>query len=544
MPRGYLSLVLHGHLPYVRHPEYEEFFEERWLFEAITECYVPLVKVCDGLLADGIPFRFALSLSPTLCAMLQDDLLQRRYLKHLEKLIELSHKEVARTAADPRRNALAVYYRDWFLDTVRIYDARHGRDLVKAFRRFQEAGALELFTTSATHGYLPLLKTHPEAVEAQVRIGAESYRRCFGRAARGIWVPECAYYPGLEQVLGDHGFRYFFVDAHGILNASVRPRHGVFAPLACANGVAAFGRDPESSRQVWSSHEGYPGDFDYRDFYRDLGFDADFEYIKPYILDGKTRILTGIKYHRVTGRDAPKELYDPKIARDKAALHAGHFLECRQKQVAWHAERMDRPPLVVSPYDAELFGHWWFEGPQFIDFLIRKAVFDQQDVELVTPGDYLDRHPVLQQATPSASSWGWQGYNECWLSGCNEWIYPELHRAAGVMVELATAFRAEPSGSMRERLLNQALRSLLLAQSSDWPFIMKCGTAVDYANKRVRDQLARFHYLCDAVRKNDIDPRKLEALEHMDQIFPFADFRCYAAAAQQPATAETNTMSA
>ena len=539
MARGYLSMVLHGHLPYVRHPEHEDFFEERWLFEAITECYVPLIKVFDGLLADGIPFRMALSLSPTLCAMLQDDLLQQRYVRHLEKLIELATKEVARTAHDPVFHPLACYYRDWLVDTARIYDARYGRNLVKAFRRFQEAGVLELFTTCATHGYLPLLKTHPQAVRAQVLVGQESYRCTFGQPSRGVWVPECAFYPGLEQVLGEAGFRYFFVDSHGILNAQVRPHYGLFAPLACPNGVAAFGRDPESSRQVWSSHEGYPGDFEYRDFYRDIGFDLDLDYLAPYILDGKTRILTGLKYHRVTGKgDEPKQPYDPVRARAKAAQHAAHFVACRGQQVSARAGGMDRPPMVISPYDAELFGHWWFEGPQFLDFLIRQVTFDQDVVELATPGDYLDRHPVLQTSMPSASSWGWQGYNECWLSGVNEWIYPHLHHAAKVMVELATRFRGEPPGSLRDRLLNQAARSLLLAQSSDWPFIMKCGTAVEYANKRVRDQLARFHFLAEAVARNDVEERKLMALEHMDNLFPFMDFRVYAepgVAVAQPA---------
>lgn len=532
MPKGYLSLVLHGHLPYVRHPEYDEFFEERWLFEAVTECYVPLIKMCDGLLADGVPFRIALSLSPTLCAMLQDDLLQRRYLRHLERLIELSHKEVARTAADPKLNKLARFYREWFLETARIYDARYGRDLVRAFRRFQEAGVVEIFTTSATHGYLPLLKTHPRAVEVQVKVAAESYLRNFGRPARGIWAPECAFYPGLEKVFADNGFSYFIVDAHGIQNANVRPRYGLYAPIACDNGVAAFGRDPESSKQVWSSHLGYPGDFDYRDFYRDIGFDADLEYIKPYILDEKTRIATGIKYHRVTGDGDRKELYDLDAARAKVALHAGHFLDSRLKQIEAQTESMNRPPLIVSPYDAELFGHWWFEGPQFIDLLIRKLVFDQSEVELITPGDYLDRHPVLQKSTPSASSWGWQGYNDCWLSGSNEWIYPELHRAAREMTTLATRFKDEPAGSLREKLLNQAARSLLLAESSDWPFIMKCGTSVDYANRRVRDSLARFHFLCAAAEKNDVDPRKLLTLERLDNLFPFLDFRLYAEPAQ------------
>lgn len=534
MARGYVSLVLHGHLPYVRHPEYDEFFEERWLFEAITECYIPLLQVCYRLLTDEVPFRFAISLSPTLCAMLKDDLLQRRYIRHLEKLIELTHKEVARTSADPKLNRLARFYRDWLTETLAIYHVRYGRDLLKVFKRYEAAGMLELFTTSATHGYLPLLKTHPRAVEAQVAVGVESFRRTFGKDPRGMWLPECAFYPGLENVLADNGIAWFLVDSHGILHGSSRPHYGLFAPIACDNGVAAFGRDPESSRQVWSAHEGYPGDFDYRDFYRDLGFDADFEYIRPYILDGKTRILTGIKYHRVTGRGDHKELYDPDAARRKAAIHAAHFIECRQKQTEWHAQRMDRPPLVVSPYDAELFGHWWFEGPQFIEFIARAAAAQTQ-VEFITPTDYLERHPILQRSTPSASSWGWQGYNECWLSGCNEWIYPELHRAARIMTELATRFQSDPPGSMRDRILNQAARSLLLAQASDWPFILKCNTAVDYANKRVKDHLARFHYLADAVRKNDIDPRKLAAIESLDNIFPFIDFRLYAETGQASA---------
>lgn len=527
-PRGYLSLVLHAHLPFVRHPEHDEFFEERWLFEAITECYVPLVKVFARLLADGIPYRVALSLSPTLCSMLQDDLLQRRYVRHLEKLLELAAKEVERHRGDPVYSGLARFYLDWLTETAQIYDGNCGRDLVRAFARFQDAGAVELFTTSATHGYLPLLKTHPQAVRAQILVGAESYRRTFGRSARGVWLPECAFYPGVEDVLGEGGFKYFLVDSHGILHANVRPHYGLFAPVACGNGVAAFGRDPESSRQVWSAHEGYPGDADYRDFYRDIGFERELDYIAPYILDRKTRILTGIKYCRVTGRTEEKLPYDPAQAGAKAALHAAHFLACRRAQAAHHAGRMDRPPMVVSPYDAELFGHWWFEGPQFIGALIRKAVCEQDEIELITPGDYLDRHPVLQRATPSASSWGWQGYNECWLSGCNEWIYPHLHRAARVMTELATHFRREPDGSLRERLLNQAARSLLLAQSSDWPFIMKCGTAVDYANKRVRDQLARFQFLCAAVVKNDVDETRLVALERMDNVFPFLDYRVYA----------------
>lgn len=540
MAKGYLSLVLHAHLPYVRHPEHEDFFEERWLFEALTECYLPLIRMFDRLLDEGVRFRITVSLSPTLLAMLRDDLLQQRYLRHLARLTELASKEIERTRGDERTCRLARMYHRLFSEAREAFEERYRCDIVAAFAKFRDAGILEIMTTTATHGFLPLLKTHSVAVHAQVLAGAACYRATFGGEPQGIWLPECAFYPGLEDVLAGGGFRHFIVDTHGILNANNRPHYGLYAPLGCPNGVAAFGRDPESSRQVWSAHEGYPGDFDYREFHRDIGYDLDLGYLGPYILDGTTRISTGIKYHRVTGKTENKDLYDPDRAREKAALHADDFVSNRCRQIEHHAGRMDRPPIVVAPYDAELFGHWWFEGPQFLERVIRRIARGQDPVELVSLGDYLDRHPVLQRSTPSASSWGWQGYNDCWINGTNEWIYPYLHHAAGVLGGLAARHRDEPAGTLRERALNQAVRSLFLAQSSDWPFMMRSGTSVDYAQRRVRDYLARCNYLCSAVVRGDLDERKLRALEFLDRIFPYADFRWFAGEGAPESVREIN----
>jgi 1,4-alpha-glucan branching enzyme len=189
----------------------------------------------------------------------------------------------------------------------------------------------------------------------------------------------------------------------------------------------------ESSRQVWSSIEGYPGDFDYRDFYRDVGYDLEYDYVRPYLPPTGERVNIGIKYYRITGRTDQKAPYNLRWAREKAARHAEHFLYYRQQQIERLSKTMDRPPLIVAPYDAELFGHWWFEGPQWLDFLIRKIAYDQPDLRLVTPADYLDRFPTNQVATPAASSWGHKGYNEVWLSGENDWIYRHLHKAADRM---------------------------------------------------------------------------------------------------------------
>ena len=528
MARGYLSLILHAHLPYVRHPEHESFLEESWLFEAITETYIPLLNVFDRLVRDGVHFRITMSVSPSLVAMLQDEFLQRRYLAHMAKLIQLAEKEVERTRHDGRFHGLAVMYRDMFRNTVDVFVNRYGGDLTRAFHRFQEEGVLEIMACAATHGFLPLLRTEPSAVRAQVLTGARCHERAFGRPAAGIWLPECAYYPGVEEVLKEAGFRYFVVEAHGVENASVRPHYGLFAPIACPDGVAAFGRDPESSKQVWSSVEGYPGDANYREFYRDIGYELDADYIRPYMLDGRIRVMTGIKYYRITGQTDAKEPYHGGWARDKAADHAGNFMFWRTKQIEHHAARMDRPPLVVAPYDAELYGHWWFEGPLWIEFLIRKIAFDQNTIELMTPSDYLARHPVLQAATPSASSWGYQGYNTFWLNGGNDWVYAHLHRAARLMKAMVKRAGEQPADELRTRALKQAARSLLLAQASDWAFIMKTGTCVDYAQRHVRDHLARFHYLEHVIGTGQIDERRLSALETMDNIFPDIDLSVFA----------------
>ncbi|HZR45278.1 MAG TPA: hypothetical protein VFA47_01145, partial [Candidatus Manganitrophaceae bacterium] len=307
MEKGYLSLVLHSHLPFVRHPEHSEFLEEDWLFEAITETYIPLINIFERLLHDHVPFRMTLSITPTLAAMLSDPLLQRRYLHHIERLIELAEKEIHRTRTEPAFHSLARMYFDEFKNARSVFADRYRGNLLEAFRAFQDEGAVELITSAATHGFLPLMAVNPNAVRAQIEIGAQEYARHFGRRPRGIWLPECGYTPGLDEPLAAAGIRFFLVDSHGLLNATPRPKYGVYAPIYCRSKVAAFGRDIESSKQVWSAEQGYPGDFTYRDFYRDVGFDLDFDYIKPYIHQDGIRISTGIKYYRITGKTNHKE---------------------------------------------------------------------------------------------------------------------------------------------------------------------------------------------------------------------------------------------
>src|SRR5256714_9653270 len=335
MPTGYFSLILHAHLPFVRHPEHPEFLEEDWLYEAITEVYLPLIFVFSNLYESNAQPRLAMNVSPPLCEMLSDPLLQDRYTRHLENLLALTRKEVERTAREaPEFQAVVEMYNESLSAALKLWNDRYERNLVRAFRELQDEGVLEIITCGATHGFLPLIST-TEAKRAQISVAVENYRKHFGRHPRGIWLPECAYEPGLENLLADAGIEYFISDTHGILYGDPRPRYGVYAPVRCPNGVPVFARDLETSQQVWSSIIGYPGDAAYREFYRDLGWDAPLDYLLPHLHAGGERRHLGLKYHRITGRGVSqqdKQPYDPQVARTRAAEHASHFINERIKQ--------------------------------------------------------------------------------------------------------------------------------------------------------------------------------------------------------------------
>jgi 1,4-alpha-glucan branching enzyme len=519
MAKGGVALVLHAHLPFVRHPELPESQEERWLFEAITETYLPVLDVLDGLARDGVSARLTLSLSPTLLAMLGDDLLRARYRRHLELLLRLGERELRRTSGQPQWHRCAALYVDRLTRARGRYLTAWREDLAGAFRGFEEAGQIELATTSATHAVLPILAATPPFARAQITIGVAEHRRWFGKTPAGFWLPECAFAPGLDGELARAGVRWCILDTHGVAHATPQPVYGVYAPIACPSGVLAYGRDADSAAQVWSAETGYPADPWYRDFHRDIGFDLPEADLAPFAA-GEPRVPTGFKYHRITGETADKEPYDPARARERVAVHAAHFVASRLEQVARLATVMDRPPVIVCPYDAELFGHWWFEGPDWLDAVLR-GIAASGDLEAITLSQDADRHPVAQRAVPAASTWGWRGHHGIWVQDTNDWIYPGLHRAADTLLRLCDPM--PPSGDWRRRALTQALRELLLAQASDWAFMMARGTTVEYAGRRTLAHLDLCTRLCDAVATTTRDDALLATSEEQAPVFPTLD---------------------
>jgi len=524
--KGYVNFVLHAHLPYIHHPENDTYLEEEWLFEAISECYIPLLLNYKRLEEEGVNFRITMTMTPPLLNMLDNKLLQERYIKYLKKHIDLCKKEVERTTYDERLNRLSKYYLDRYSNDLHIFRDVYECNIINAFKHFQDAGFLEIITCGATHGYFPILYVNEKTVRAQIGVAVKSYEKFFGRKPRGIWLPECGYVPEADKYLKEFGIEFAIVESHGILYADPVPIYGTYAPIVSPENLTVFGRDMESSRQVWSSINGYPGDYNYREFYRDIGYDLDYDYIKPYIAVNGARVNTGIKYYRITGKDCAKDYYDVQWAKDSAEKQAGHFMNCRNEQIEHLASYMDVPPIITCPYDAELYGHWWYEGPYWLYILFKKIYYDDCNFELITPSEYIDKFPKIQVSQPCRSSWGANGYSEVWLNPTNDYAHRHLHKAGNRMCELAWEFKDE-TDELKIRALNQCARELLLAQSSDWLFIITNGTMVEYAHKAIKERIGRFTKLYFELKEGKINEEYLEDIEEKDDIFPEIDYKIY-----------------
>ena len=527
--RGSLMFLLHAHLPYVNHPQDSSFLEESWFFEAVVETYVPLISVLERLAGEGIRPGVAVSISPTLGAMLENEALEAKLGLYVESRLELLGRELERAKDDPALLRTVQLYHELYSEAAGLLHKYSG-DLITPLKALQHAGQIEILTTSATHAVLPLL-ARPEAVRAQLAVAAEDYTDRFNCKPAGFWLPECAYEPRLNSYLKLSGFGYTFAESHAVESAAAQAPNGVYSPYRTSNGLGLFARDAASSREVWSSRFGYPGDPAYREFYRDLGYDGDYEYVRPYLGSDGIRRPLGLKYHRITDSGADlsaKQYYDPDAALARVEAHAADFLERRLKQTDdFYAARGARP-LIVSCYDAELFGHWWFEGPAFLEAVIRKIRVDRLPLQFVTPTEYLNSCQEPPELSPGMSSWGENGYFDPWVNETNDFIYPAVYAATDKMIETANRFRNQDLNGSSLRALNQAARETLLAQSSDWAFLLYIGSHADYAKGRLEDHAANALRLLGEVIEKKVDEQALAELERRNSLFPRIDFKIFA----------------
>ena len=525
MKKNRINFIFNAHLPFVRHPEYPKFLEEDWLFEAINESYLPMLRMMYTLRDEKVPFKLTFSISPTLCSMLDDPLLRERFLNYMNEHLELGQKEMERLSNDPHKLRLANMYLEGLSKNLAFYSGKCSNDILSAFNQLSSEGYLELITTTATHAFLPAYKDYPIAVNAQVETGMIEHLRTFERMSEGFWLPECGYYPGLEDILARHNIKWISLSSQAFFLSQDEPKTGCYAPVKCPNGLYCFARDYNLTSLIWSSTEGYPCDADYREFYRDIGYDLPLDYIRPYIHEPDVRVFTGFKYWAITGKTSDKVVYDPDKAAMKVDAHSSNFLYHIKSVGDLVGPSLPNDPIYTLSFDAELFGHWWFEGVKFLEAVIRKVALDDSMV-LTTPGQCIKLGEEVQTLRPAYSTWGDGGYSQVWVdSSSNAWAYRHAFKSLERMTELAERFPDQKS--LKQRSLSQAARETLLLMASDWPFIIHNHSSEEYARKRLTGHIQNLNLVYENMCRNAVNTEWLVKAERRDNLFPWLDYNVF-----------------
>lgn len=576
MSHGAFTFVLHSHLPYARLAGRWPHGEE-WIHEAASETYIPLLEVFNDLKADNIPFHLTLGITPILAEQLADETVLNNFDEFLDMKIIAAKKDMAlfappnimpfdsikidrpdNTEGDEHLYYLANWYREYYERIKNSFHERFNRDIIGAFKSLQDEGYIEIMTSAATHGYLPLL-SRDSSIKAQIEIGVQSYERLFGRKPSSFWLPECAYRPayindegqtraGIETFLAEKGIKVFFTETHTITGGQpvgiaagdilgpygdikrryVIPTEKEAIPKRDTttfqayyvrdtsqnsddtkhSGVAVIGRNNNTGQQVWSEKWGYPGDFDYREFH-------------------KKAASSGFQYWRVTGDNldlGQKEYYQPEWAAIKTEQHAEHFAHLVGDLIRDYHNQSGEYGIISSNYDTELFGHWWFEGVAWLAQVLRHLT-NHEEIDLVKVSDYVNGHPPQQTLHLPESSWGAGGNHFTWDNGETHWMWQPIHESEARMEALANQYE-KPDEDTR-LVLAQAGRELLLMQSSDWAFLVTTGQAREYASMRFTQHVERFDQLAKSLENNEPNVALAKQLYEVDKVFDDLDYRAF-----------------
>jgi 1,4-alpha-glucan branching enzyme len=566
---GAFSLVLHTHLPYViSHGKWPHGMD--WLNEAAAETYVPLLRAFDQLVAEGVSPKVTIGLTPVICEQLADPVFKEEFVSYLTlkaeaAKIDVASFEKAAAEADTETNLhlkrLAQDWEGFNLGLLRDFNTTYNQDLIGAFKRLQDAGHLEIITCAATHGYLPLLY-EDASVDAQIRTAVENYQKHFGRAPQGIWLPESAYRPyrewssplggdqprlrrGLEEFLDRHNLRYFYIDSHlieggkalgvylerfealkkywtefskGYTDVSDEFKHSPYQTYLVRSRhnfigrVYAYVRDPRTGLQVWSGEHGYPGDGNYLDFH-------------------KKHWPGGHRYWRVTSAKlglGEKQIYDPDIAAQRILDNAGHFKEMVRQILTNEGQEAEGLPVVCAPYDTELFGHWWYEGPRWI-YHVLKWIAADPELKLMTGSEYLDQVTTHRVVSLPEGSWGEGGFHHIWFNPDTTWTWELIYTAERKMREAARKWSDHQDPRVKEALKQLAVE-LLLLESSDWQFLISTFSARDYAETRVVEHNYDFNHIYGMLEKltGGLEPdgeawSHYQTIRQRDTLFPQVD---------------------
>lgn len=569
MPKtGSFTFVLHSHLPYVlSHGRWPHGTD--WLNEAAAETYIPILNVLNRLVDEGISPKLTLGLTPVLTEQLRSPSFKdefKGYLKQKTEAAQADRKEFKATK-EPGMAKVAAMWEEFYQGALDSFTGVYKQDIAKAFAKLQRDGHIEIITCGATHGYFPLL-SRDESIQAQVKQAVESYRRNFGRKPKGIWLPECAYRPGykwtapvdccglkpydrkgVEDFLSENGIDFFIVDSHMIEGGeaigvylerfealgklwtdfaeSYAPRpvdptkshYDIYAvgKKPGKKPVAILTRDPKTGLQVWSGEHGYPGNPQFLDFH-------------------KKRFPGGLRYWRVTDTKADlaeKKDYNPAAAAKYIPEQAMHFVGLVKDSLRENYKTTKRSGLLTAPYDAELFGHWWFEGPEWL-YHVLKGMAKDDEVELTTGSEYLKKHRERTVINLPEGSWGEGGFHYIWFNEWTGWTWKHIYEAEADMIALSREFGVSTDEKLQD-VLKQTARELLLMQSSDWQFLISTFAARDYAEMRFTEHVTVFKRLSQMAwkygRGEQVDKGEWEFLgiiKERDDLFPDIDPKWWA----------------
>lgn len=554
---GSLCFVLHGHLPYVlHHGTYPH--GEHWLFEAAAETYLPILDMIGACALNRVSPKMTIGLMPVLLEQLAHPHFKTQFVAYLNDRVDRAKRDEADFAKQNRAHEafLAKRWQGWYADRLAHFE-RIGRDIPGEFAKRFDEGHIQILTSNATHGYMPLL-LNDEMLRAQMTCGVRTSERHLGKKPRGMWLPECAYRPewghwmpavlydnarhraGVEQFISDAGVTHFFVDSHLVTGgapfgtydgghfrgtndqqAAWDRGRGWNEPLSPVGVVSrheapkvfAFARHPKVSEQVWSGSIGYPGNGTYLEFHRKNG-------------------EKGLRYHKVTSNKTPlseKDHYYPDDVPGRLFEHAQHFCNVVRDVLREYKNRTGRAGVVVAPFDAELFGHWWFEGPKFLQDVVLTLANDSS-IELKTAEEALHAHgdPDKVMRLPEGS-WGENGNHHVWINGGNKWYWEIEYRAEGRLLKLIHGLAWKEKPEVRA-LLEKAARQLLLLQASDWAFVIHTQGAVDYGIERIAGHSMNFNRLCGHAEKiaaggtlTDVERAEIAEADLHDVIFQEID---------------------
>ncbi len=545
MKSGNVVFVLHSHLPWVlNHGKWPH--GEEWIHEAVAECYIPLLNVIEELKKMNIKSDFTISFSPVLLEQLTNPTYSERFIKYCEDKITLARKDeirFMRWGESQQKIGLAVYWQNWYKDKLDYYKDNDG--IVSKFKEYQDIGLIELMTCGATHLYYPIAPTD-KSIDWQIKASIYNYEKHFGKKPKGTWIPECGYRPsydwqsylpiipynqkhkrqGVEELLAKNGMNYSFVDEDLILagefehnsnqhnSVDILRSYWVKSRFSTTgDAIQFYGRHKDLAMQVWSGDSGYPGHGDYLDFH-------------------KKQDKSQLRYWRVTDNKLDmqfKQLYNPEWINDKIDLQTHHFIHHLEETSQEFKNRTGETAVICLPFDTELFGHWWFEGPEFIKRMI-EGISRSPHIEMKTASDNLNEINSKNTISITEGSWGEENNHSVWMNENVKWCWEMIYNAENRFNNLLKLFDEESLHKQSKqiiKLINLGLKEIMLLQSSDWEFLIHNQSARDYAELRIVNHYSDFLRICSYIERlfnNDTLSKEekddIKKITKRDDLFP------------------------